>query len=107
MPCTAVYHLDMGKLYDRADWRRIAALQLARQPLCQSCPGVVPATLIDHIVPIKAGGAERDPANLQSLCHSCHNEKTKAEQFGRKWIPTKYRGCNVDGSPRAPQEEFG
>jgi len=94
-----------GRLYDRADWKRIAALQLAREPLCQSCDGVVPATLVDHIVPIKQGGAERDPANLQSLCRCCHADKTSAEKYGRKWIPRKHRGCNVDGSPRAPQDK--
>ena len=96
----------MTRLYDTADWKRIAALQLARQPLCQACPGIVAATLVDHIVPITAGGAERDPANLQSLCRCCHADKTACEKRGRKWIPKKYRGCNPDGSPRAPQEEF-
>lgn len=97
---------DMTRLYDTANWKAIAALQLRRQPLCQSCDGVVQATLVDHIIPIKAGGAERDPANLQSLCRECHAAKTSAEKYGRKWIPMKHRGCNPDGSPRAPQEKF-
>jgi hypothetical protein len=95
----------MPRFYSTANWQQIAAQQLARQPLCEACPTVVPATLVDHIIPIKAGGAKRDPANLQSLCRNCHAEKTKAEQYGRKWIPVKYRGCDVDGAPRV-QKNF-
>jgi 5-methylcytosine-specific restriction protein A len=91
----------MTRIYDTANWKKIAALQLARQPLCQSCDGVVAASLVDHIIPITKGGAERDPANLQSLCRECHAQKTSCEKFGRKWIAMKYRGCNLDGSPRS------
>jgi len=90
----------MTRLYDTANWKSIAARQLARQPLCQSCDGVVPATLVDHVVAIKQGGAMRDPANLQSLCRPCHADKTACEKYGRKWIAAKYRGCNADGSPK-------
>ena len=89
----------MTRLYDTQNWKDIAARQLARQPLCEGCPGVVTASLADHIVPIKAGGAMRDPNNLQSLCRACHAQKTSAERYGRMWVPTKQRGCNLDGSP--------
>lgn len=40
---------------------------------------VKPADVVDHIVPIKKGGAELDESNLQPLCHSCHNKKTYYE----------------------------
>ncbi len=36
------------------------------------------ATLVDHIVPLDAGGTHETP-NLQSLCRPCHARKTLAE----------------------------
>ena len=90
----------MTRFYGTQNWRVIAARQLARQPLCEGCADLVPATLADHKVPIADGGAKRDPANLQSLCRACHAEKTAAEKAGRTWIAPKYRGCDVDGRPR-------
>jgi 5-methylcytosine-specific restriction endonuclease McrA len=38
---------------------------------------------VDHIVEIARGGAPLDPANLQTLCHRCHREKTRAFLRGR------------------------
>jgi 5-methylcytosine-specific restriction protein A len=90
----------MTRLYDTANWKRIAAWQFRRQPLCEACADVVAATLVDHIIPIKAGGAMRDAANLQSLCRECHADKTACEMRGKKWIAKKYRGCDVNGAPR-------
>ncbi|USK87225.1 HNH endonuclease [Peribacillus asahii] len=37
------------------------------------------AQMVDHIVPIKRGGAQLDMNNLQSLCNACHNKKTANE----------------------------
>lgn len=34
---------------------------------------------VDHIRPLAQGGAEYDLGNLQTLCRSCHIEKTRAE----------------------------
>lgn len=59
--------------------------QLKREPLCRRCieKGIaVAATVADHITPLALGGKERDPNNLRSLCHDCHDAVT-AEQFGR------------------------
>ena len=55
---------------------------LDENPLCVHCLDndmVKPADVVDHIVPIKKGGAELDEANLQGLCHQCHNRKTYYE----------------------------
>jgi len=67
--------------YD-ARWRRVRLMKLAADPLCEMhrrAGAVVPATLVDHIVPIAEGGARLDMANLQSLCRNCHASKTHAE----------------------------
>ena len=33
----------------------------------------------DHVVPLDRGGDPWDPDNLQTLCRSCHIEKTRRE----------------------------
>ena len=50
---------------------------LRRSPLCVKCGQG--ASQVDHIVPIRKGGARLDPDNLQPLCHSCHSSKTATE----------------------------
>ncbi|MCR4267088.1 HNH endonuclease signature motif containing protein [Nitratireductor sp. ZSWI3] len=94
-----------NRFYGTANWQRIAARQLARKPICEGCE-TAPATLADHIVPIRQGGAMRDAANLQSLCRQCHAEKTGAEKAGRSWTPPKHRGAYSDGSPRDPNHPW-
>lgn len=42
-----------------------------------SCLGK--ATQADHIVNVKAGGAEFDPANGQGVCEPCHQTKSLRE----------------------------
>ena len=75
--------------YDR-QWQKVRLLVLARdQYRCQNhwrfSGQLVEATEVDHIQPIAKGGARYDPANLQSLCASCHARKTATEDggFGR------------------------
>jgi 5-methylcytosine-specific restriction protein A len=46
---------------------------------CEEEGKVVPADVVDHIKPIKQGGAKLSHNNIQSLCHSCHNKKTYEE----------------------------
>ena len=72
----------MSKHHERIPWRVWAALR--RQIFdrdgwrCRSCgrPGALEC---DHVVPIDRGGAVLDPANLQTLCRSCHIDKTRGE----------------------------
>lgn len=71
-------------LYYMADWtQRLRPQQLMREPFCRECRkrGVrTRATEVDHVIPHKGDMTLFfDPANLQSLCHSCHSAKTMRE----------------------------
>lgn len=67
--------------YD-AEWERVRAAHLRDHPDCRRCGQ--PGQHVDHIIPLARGGTH-DPANLQTLCHSCHSMKTVALDggFGR------------------------
>jgi 5-methylcytosine-specific restriction protein A len=54
------------------------------------------ATLVDHIVPIRDGGAILDPANCQPLCRRCHDLKTVEDLKRRKIdrVEKEANGCN-------------
>lgn len=62
-------------------WRRMSAYQLKKNPLCEECKKrniITPARCADHI---SAWETKEEFLNnpLQSLCFSCHREKTIAE----------------------------
>jgi 5-methylcytosine-specific restriction protein A len=53
----------------------------ARDPLCAECTRqgrVTLATQRDHIKALAEGGAD-DASNVQGLCTTCHDAKTKEE----------------------------
>ena len=52
------------------------------------------ATLVDHIIAIRVDPSRRlDPSNLQSLCNSCHIEKTREDmkKFPEYLYPTRFK----------------
>jgi len=61
------------------DWRTIRDKHLREYPWCAVCGET--GTDVDHIVTRKQGGAD-DDANLQTLCHSHHSEKTVRQDGG-------------------------
>ncbi|MGG1483500.1 HNH endonuclease signature motif containing protein [Peribacillus castrilensis] len=68
--------------YSSTRWRRVRAKKMANNPLCEICLSnglLTGADMVDHIKPIKQGGALLDMSNLQSLCNSCHRRKTAKE----------------------------
>lgn len=68
--------------YD-ARHRRWRTLILARDPLCKRCLTHVrttPATVADHILPLRYGGARFDPANGQGLCGPCNTAKMHEDE---------------------------
>jgi 5-methylcytosine-specific restriction endonuclease McrA len=73
-----------------ARWARVSRSWLARYPWCgQRQDGALDAThsrcvqlgqrrvaqCVDHIIPLRDGGALVDPSNLQSLCFRCNSLK--------------------------------
>ena len=60
---------------------------LHAHPVCGVCAArgrFVAAVVVDHVLPLKDGGARFDAAGLQSLCISCHNSKTARETAARR-----------------------
>jgi 5-methylcytosine-specific restriction protein A len=79
------FDTELG-FYQSAAWRAVRAAVLRANPLCRLCAArglVVVAKVVDHITPIKDGGARYDVSNLQGLCVSCHNAKTARETAAR------------------------
>ena len=76
--------------YQSRQWRTVRAAYLREHPLCGACGAkglLVAARVVDHVLPIKDGGARFDTANLQSLCVPCHNSKTARESAARSGPP--------------------
>ena len=79
------FDTELG-FYKSAQWRVLRAAFLREHPVCGLCAArgrVVAAVVVDHVVPVKDGGARLDVANLQALCVTCHNRKT-AQETARK-----------------------
>ena len=63
--------------YDWA-WAKVSKYVRTNEPICRHCQNTA-ATMVDHIVPLKQGGARLELNNLQPLCRSCHAIKTARE----------------------------
>ena len=77
---------ELDAFYSGKHWRRARTAHRAREPLCRRCSkrGVVKAgDVVDHIIERRDGGNNYDPANLQTLCHKCHSDKTREERERR------------------------
>lgn len=68
-------------------WQKQRAATLRSEPLCRMCLSAgmtVPATVVDHIVPLGDGGTNVQ-SNLQPLCKRCHDAvKTPSDTAARK-----------------------
>ena len=72
----ASYRPPWRDLYQTSAWRRRRAEQLRAHPQCVVCGR--PASHVDHIVGMAAGG-DFDDGALQSQCVSCHRKKSALE----------------------------
>jgi 5-methylcytosine-specific restriction endonuclease McrA len=97
------------RVYDSREWRRLRLAKLQAFPWCEACERaglLVPATAVDHVKPVSAGGDPLPPLDgLMSLCAPCHNTKTKwRDQLGREnWEDQRPRAVGIDGFPIMPK----
>lgn len=78
---------EKTSFYSSLKWRKLRAQYLTEYPLCAHCEhegNKVPARVVDHIVPIREGGAALDWDNLQGLCDKHHNRKSGKERHQKK-----------------------
>ena len=73
-------HPEQAKVWTSARWKVLRREQLAREPMCKMCGRL--ATSVDHIIPHRGDpDFAYNADNLQSLCHACHNAKTRADRI--------------------------
>lgn len=86
------------KVHNSARWRyQVQPMQLRHHPLCSMCEAegrIEVAVHVDHIRPLRDGGAPFDQANLRSLCKSHHSAVT------RRW--QNQRGAGPAPDPPTP-----
>jgi 5-methylcytosine-specific restriction protein A len=68
-------------VYNTPRWRAVRDAKRMQSPVCEMC-GRDAVHTIDHIVPIRQGGAAWEMSNLQSLCKRCNASKTGKQAKG-------------------------
>ena len=77
------YRHHNTEFYQSTAWRKLRAIKLSEEPMCEECARagrLTPAQMVDHIVPINKGGDALDKNNLQSLCNACHARKSAKDK---------------------------
>jgi 5-methylcytosine-specific restriction protein A len=87
------------EFYKSTAWKKTRGYVVARaNGLCESClkyGRIRQGKIVDHIKPLKQNWDSRlDVTNLQYLCPTCHNRKTKAEKW--KAIQAKKKAKSVE-----------
>ena len=65
---------ERSKEYSSRKWTKYSILYRKLNPICGDCGAF--SQVVDHIVPVNAGGVFYDPKNHQALCNQCHNRKS-------------------------------
>jgi 5-methylcytosine-specific restriction protein A len=66
-----------SKFYNSPTWRKLRKMFITQYPVCAVCG--TPASVVDHITPIKHGGDRYSFSNMQAMCAKCHNAKRGRE----------------------------
>jgi 5-methylcytosine-specific restriction protein A len=86
--------------YNTPQWVHLRERKLRDNTLCEACfdaNRLVPASVVDHKVPINRGGPAFPTLDgLTSMCWRCHNAKTQGERKGKTFIA---KGCDAAGMP--------
>ena len=76
------YGYTSDPFYRSREWRKFRQQYLTESPLCVMCERdgrTAEAKYLDHITPIKKGGAIWDKRNLQGLCVTHNAMKTSLD----------------------------
>ncbi len=79
--CPKAPRKDTKAFYSTHRWQKVRAGYRRIHPLCERCSTTLHPVLMDivhHITPIEDDGPRFDHANLESLCHTCHNREHAA-----------------------------
>ena len=77
------YDIRRGSPAERGydgQWGKVSEYVRRIEPMCRRCRDAL-AQMVDHIIPIKQGGERLALDNLQPLCNSCHNKKTREDEI--------------------------
>ena len=77
---------SLGKsnpFYKSKEWLNLRRIKLELDPICEHIMCRELGAVVDHIRPIRTGGAKLDLANLQTLCKR-HNWQKTGQQKGQK-----------------------
>jgi hypothetical protein len=75
----------MAPLHHSRYWKRRAEAERRARPMCAGCRVVGRVTvgeLVDHVIPLSAGGSIR--GETQVCCRECHTVKRKLEELYRQ-----------------------
>jgi len=81
------FNVENSNIYNSQRWRRLSQKKRVVDPFCEMCLAdgrETIANVVDHIHELSDGGDPYKWGNLKSMCHSCHNNKTRKEQRKRK-----------------------
>jgi 5-methylcytosine-specific restriction protein A len=97
--------------YTSSDWRAFRAQVLIERPICETAGCGRKSEHVDHVIPLRRGGAPLDRRNVKARCHCCHSQKTARSDggFGRPITPAaepRAKGCLPDGTPRDPNHPW-
>jgi len=65
--------------YNSAKWRKLRKAYIRANPMCEHPQCNKAGEVVDHITPIRLGGAALKWDNLQTLCAMHHNRKSGSE----------------------------
>jgi len=86
-------------------YRRLRAAFLAQHPWCAWC-GSAPASTVDHLIPIDAGGDRNDVSSWVPACRSCNSRRgaqygnAKRRQLAAAAEARRIRKPVVSGAPQ-------
>jgi 5-methylcytosine-specific restriction enzyme A len=82
-PAQAGRKEEADGFYQSAAWKKVRRVYIKNNPLCASCYLPTPASVVDHITPIRLGGDKLNFSNLQALCVPCHAKKSGSERHSK------------------------